>query len=88
MLRIAATLVAVLLVAGCASNADKLTPPISTPCVPPTDLMVQARGPTPLPRRDLTQKDVVALWGKDRAAFRKEADRRNDLSGFVAGQCR
>lgn len=35
----------------------------------------------------MTQKGVVTNWGRDRAEFKREADRHNDLSAFVEKEC-
>lgn len=50
--------------------------------------MVTSRGPRALPKGAMSQRDVVRYWGRDRADYRRDANRKNDLSKFVAGQCR
>ena len=73
--------------AGCITDQ---TPPLTSavPCSPPTELLTPAPGPAALPDSSLSQKDVVRLWGRDRADYRRETDRHNDLSQFVETQCR
>lgn len=75
-----------LLLIGCAGSPK---PYISSiPCSPPADLMVPGDGPQPIPHRDLTPKEIVSLWGRDRADLQTETDRRKDLAGFVGEQCK
>ncbi len=75
------------LLIGCASNRP-LSSLSAVPCSPPSDLMVEGELPAALPEVPLTQKQTVKEWGKDLERLQLEIGKRNDLSKFVASQCK
>lgn len=75
---------------GCGSLKEHLaTAALSVaPCSPPSDLMVPAELPPPLPDKSLSHREIVTEWGKDLERLQTEVGKRNDLAQFVGEQCK